>query len=67
MQIEPLKDMQAYLKRTADDLERVSQQMAGHLRYLQHTSRASDAHDVNARIQGLQASAEDLRRVFRDR
>ncbi|MEG5263436.1 hypothetical protein TRP66_03910 [Pseudomonas sp. JDS28PS106] len=66
MHIEPLKDMQDYLKRTADDLERVSRQMAGHLRYLQHSSRTSDAQEVNARIMGLQASADDLRRVCRD-
>lgn len=66
MHIEPLEDLEAYLKRTADDLERVSRQMAGHLRYLQYSARTSDAHEVNARILGLQASAEDLRRLCRD-
>ncbi|RRV05285.1 hypothetical protein EGJ27_19140 [Pseudomonas sp. v388] len=65
MQLEPLKDMQDYLKRTADDLERVSRNLAGHMRYLQHSSRIIDAQDVNARIQGLQASANDLRQVFK--
>ncbi|MDF2642679.1 MAG: hypothetical protein K0R45_1952 [Pseudomonas sp.] len=64
MHIEPLKDLQDYLKRTADDLERVSRQMSGHLQYLQHSSRTCDAREMSARIEGLQASADDLRRVF---
>ena len=66
MQIEPLKDIQEYLRRTADDLERVSLNLAGHMRYLQHTSRAKDAREVDEQIQGLQASAQGLRQVFKD-
>lgn len=52
MQIEQLKDIQAYVKRTADDLERVSANMAGHLLYLERTSRPDEAQEVSDRIMG---------------
>ncbi|MBC3954001.1 MULTISPECIES: hypothetical protein [Pseudomonas] len=64
MQIEQLKDIQAYVQRTADDLERVSRNMAGHLAYLQTHSRSTEARAVSEQIQGLTASVQDLRGVF---
>ncbi|WP_058975020.1 hypothetical protein [Pseudomonas syringae] len=64
MQIEQLKDIQAYVKRTADDLERVSANMAGHLLYLESTSRPDEAQEVSDRIMGLRASVDGLRGVF---
>ncbi|MEE4626081.1 hypothetical protein V2K50_10190 [Pseudomonas alliivorans] len=64
MHIEQLKDIQAYVQRTADDLERVSSNMSGHLAYLQHNSRANEAQAVSEQIQGLRASVMDLRGVF---
>lgn len=66
MQLEPLEDIQRYLQRTADDLERVSRNLAGHMRYLQHSSRVIDVREVDARIQGLNASVHTLRQVFKD-
>jgi len=64
VQIEQLKDIQAYVQRTADDLERVTRDMVGHLAYLERHSRANDAQDVSEQIQGLRASVQDLRGVF---
>ncbi|KTC60053.1 MULTISPECIES: hypothetical protein [Pseudomonas] len=65
MQVEQLKDIQAYVRRTADDLERVSANLAGHLLYLERTSRPHEAQEVNERILGLRASVDGLRGVFR--
>ncbi|EGH31951.1 hypothetical protein PSYJA_24483 [Pseudomonas syringae pv. japonica str. M301072] len=65
MQIEQLQDMQAYIRRTADDLELVSANRAGHLLYLERTSRAHEAQEVSERIIGLQASVDSLRGIFR--
>ncbi|KAA8691178.1 Uncharacterized protein ALO80_00627 [Pseudomonas caricapapayae] len=64
MQVEQLKDIQAYVRRTADDLERVSANMAGHLLYLERTSRPHEAQEVSERIIGLRASVDGLRGVF---
>ncbi|POQ06677.1 hypothetical protein CXB40_19080 [Pseudomonas syringae pv. avii] len=64
VQIEQLEDIQAYVKRTADDLERVSANMAGHLLYLERTSRPHEAQEVIDRIMGLRASVVGLRGVF---
>lgn len=64
MHIEQLKDIQAYVQRTADDLERVSRNMSGHLAYLQNNSRSNEAQAVSEQIQGLKASVIDLRGVF---
>ncbi|MBX8492814.1 hypothetical protein K5D56_00075 [Pseudomonas cichorii] len=65
MQIEPLKDIQEYLQRTANDLEQVSMNLAGHVMYLQHTFRPTEMQEVSAKIEGLQASVQDLRGVVR--
>ncbi|CAM3184887.1 hypothetical protein BZK31_17450 [Pseudomonas floridensis] len=64
MHIEQLKDIQAYVQRTADDLERVSRNMSGHLAYLQSNARANEAQAVSEQIRGLRASVQDLRGVF---
>ncbi|RMQ99359.1 hypothetical protein [Pseudomonas syringae group genomosp. 7] len=64
MQVEQLEDIQAYVRRTADDLERVSVNMAGHLLYLERTSRPHEAQEVSERIIGLRASVDGLRGVF---
>ncbi len=65
VQIEQLQDMQAYIRRTADDLELVSANLAGHLLYLERNSRAHEAQEVSERIIGLQASVDSLRGIFR--
>ncbi|CZT29392.1 MULTISPECIES: hypothetical protein [Pseudomonas] len=65
MQIEQMQDIQAYVRRTADELERVSANLAGHLLYLERTSRAHEAQEVSERIIGLRASVDGLRGVFR--
>ncbi|MFJ4142972.1 hypothetical protein [Pseudomonas sp. NPDC089734] len=65
MQIEQLKDIQEYLQQTADDLERVSMNLAGHVMYLQHTFHPTEVLEVSAKIEGLQASVQDLRGVVR--
>ncbi|MBA1231728.1 hypothetical protein G7013_18955 [Pseudomonas viridiflava] len=64
MHIEHLKDIQAYVQRTADDLERVSRNMSGHLAYLQNNARSCEALAVSEQIQGLTASVVGLRGVF---
>ncbi|KPY87737.1 hypothetical protein RA263_05030 [Pseudomonas syringae pv. tagetis] len=64
MQVEQLEDIQAYVRRAADDLERVSANMAGHLLYLERTSRPHEAQEVSERIIGLRASVDGLRGVF---
>ncbi|ELQ11460.1 MULTISPECIES: hypothetical protein [Pseudomonas] len=65
MQIEQMQDIQAYVRRTADELERVSANLAGHLLYLERTARAHEAQEVSERIIGLRASVDGLRGVFR--
>jgi hypothetical protein len=65
VQIEQMQDIQAYVRRTADELERVSANLAGHLLYLERTSRAHEAQEVSERIIGLRASVDGLRGVFR--
>ncbi|MCK9735480.1 hypothetical protein [Pseudomonas syringae] len=65
MQIEQMQDIQAYVRRTADELERVSANLTGHLLYLERTSRAHEAQEVSERIIGLRASVDGLRGVFR--
>ncbi|KPW63238.1 hypothetical protein ALQ64_00241 [Pseudomonas cannabina] len=64
LQIERLEDIQAYVRRTADDLERVSRNMAGHMLYLELSARPHEAQEVSERIFGLQASVHSLRGVF---
>ncbi len=64
LQIERLEDIQAYVQRTADDLERVSINLAGHLVYLERSARPHEAREVSERIFGLQASVDSLRGVF---
>jgi hypothetical protein len=63
LNIEDLKVIQSDLERTATDLEGVSLNLAGHLRYLQYSFNTRDAADVTSQIEKLQASAEDLRDV----
>lgn len=63
LNIEDLKVIQSDLERTATDLEGVSRNLAGHLRYLQYSYNTRDAADVTSQIEKLQASAEDLRDV----
>ncbi|PBP88575.1 hypothetical protein CCL20_09400 [Pseudomonas syringae] len=65
VQIEQMQDIQAYVRRTADELERVSANLAGHLLYLERTSRAHEAQEVSERTIGLRASVDGLRGVFR--
>ncbi|PBQ19090.1 hypothetical protein CCL08_10390 [Pseudomonas congelans] len=65
VQIEQLQDIQAYIRRTADDLELVSANLAGHLLYLERSSRAHEAQEVSERIIGLRASVDSLRGIFR--
>lgn len=65
MQIEQLQDIQAYIRRTADDLELVSANLAGHLLYLERSSRVHEAQEVSERIIGLRASVDSLRGIFR--
>jgi len=65
VQIEQMQDIQAYVRRTADELERVSANLAGHLLYLERTARAHEAQEVSERIIGLRASVDGLRGVFR--
>jgi hypothetical protein len=63
LNIENLKVIQSDLERTASDLEGVSLNLAGHLKYLQHSFNTQDADDVSLQIEKLQATAEDLRDV----
>ena len=63
LNIEDLKIIQSDLTRTATDLEGVSLNLAGHLRYLQHTVNSQDAADVTLQIEKLLETVVDLRDV----
>lgn len=63
LNIQDLKVIQSDLQRTARDLDSVSRNLAGHLRYLQHSVNTQDADDVILQIEKLQASVVDLRDV----
>lgn len=63
LNIEDLKIIQSDLTRTASDLEGVSLNLAGHLRYLQHSVNFQDAADVTQQIEKLLATVVDLRDV----
>ena len=63
LNIEDLKVIQSDLQRTASDLDGVSRNLAGHLRYLQRSVNTQDVDDVALQIEKLQASAVDLRDV----
>lgn len=60
---ERMKGIQDDLESTARDLELISQGLAGHARFLSRTVHAKDAVAVEARIDGLKSSIDDLRTV----
>lgn len=51
------------LRITAMDLESVMRDMSGHLEYLKHSIHQRDAVDLLSRVQGLDSSISELRRV----
>lgn len=51
------------LETTADGMERLARGLAGHAIYLQGSVHADDAVEVNARVNGLNASIDELRAV----
>lgn len=63
LKIEDLKVIQSDLERTASDLEGVSFNLCGHLKFLLDSFNTRDAADVSLQIEKLQASSADLRDV----
>jgi hypothetical protein len=58
-----LKDILNDLQKTADDLESVYLNLAGHAVYLQHSVHAKDAEDVNRQVLMLQSTVDHLRTI----
>ncbi|HEX8595663.1 MAG TPA: hypothetical protein VF682_20670 [Pseudomonas sp.] len=56
-----MKKLQQDLQQTANDLENIQQNLAGHAVFLQHSIHARDAADVNRQMLRLQTTVEDLR------
>ena len=58
-----MKDIQQDLQKTANDLESISQSLAGHAVFLEHSIHAKDAADVNRQVVKLQDTVDDLRTI----
>ncbi|EPJ87932.1 MULTISPECIES: hypothetical protein [Pseudomonas] len=58
-----MKDIQKDLQTTANDLESISLNLAGHAVFLQHSIHARDAADVSQQVIKLQDTVDDLRTV----
>ncbi|WP_312934767.1 hypothetical protein [Pseudomonas sp.] len=51
------------LMRTAVELDALCQALAGHARYLQHADHGGEVQAMNGQLDGLRASADELRQA----